>query len=92
MTVLLAMAKHRCWRLLAPPKVPAKAVFAITRNPLRLKVAKHRQRDVTLVGGPWDGLLIKTRVPYTSYTLPVKIGQLHGRYKMMDKEGLWENV
>lgn len=86
------MTKHRCRRLPVPPKVPAKAVFAITRNPLKLKVSKLRQRDVELVGGPWAGMVIKTRVPRTGYTLPVKVGVLHGRYKMMDKQGLWENV
>lgn len=86
------MAKHRCWRLPVPPKVPAKAVFAITRNPLRLKVSKLRLRTVKMSGGPWDGLIIQTRVSKGSYTLPVKIGALHGRYRMGSLEGIWENV
>lgn len=87
-----AMAKHRCWRLPVPPKVPAKAVFAITRNPLKLKAFKLRQRRVTLSGGPWAGLELITRVPCDGYTLPVKIGALHGRYRMEQQQGVWENV
>ena len=53
--------------------------------------APHKVR---LEGGPWDGLVITTRIPYGDTTLPIKVGEFKGQYRMKKScyGGVWENV